>query len=49
MALWKEQLGGMALAFGAGALLSAVLPCGAMLFVQGVVIVGAGALLFCCR
>ncbi|MBR6594937.1 MAG: hypothetical protein IKK83_07110 [Clostridia bacterium] len=49
MALCKEQLGGMALAFGAGALLCAVLPCGAMLFVQGVLLLGTGALLFCCR
>lgn len=43
----REFIGGCVCAFGAGVLLTGILPFGVLVFVQGVVIVAAGALAFC--
>ena len=43
----REHIGSCAAAFGAGTLLAVFLPCGALLLIEGALIIGAGVLLLC--
>lgn len=43
----KQFLGGCVCAFGVGVVFSAFLPVGVMLIIEGVLVVGAGALALC--
>lgn len=45
MCLGKGFYGGCICAFGVGVLLSSLLPCGAIVIVQGAAVVAAGALM----
>lgn len=47
MRISKQLIGGCVCAFGVGVVFTAFLPLGAMIIIEGVLAVGAGALAFC--